>query len=54
MDAANGLSNRDIAQKLCLSVRTIENRLQRVYLELGVTGRGQLRDALTTSEDAGN
>lgn len=48
VDAAHGLSNREIAQKLHLSVRTVENRLQRVYTKLGITGRGQLHDALTS------
>ena len=34
--AAGGMSNRDIATSLGLSVRTIENQLQRVYAKLGV------------------
>ncbi|ACQ68772.1 putative transcriptional regulator, GerE domain protein [Candidatus Hamiltonella defensa 5AT (Acyrthosiphon pisum)] len=31
------LSNKEIATKLCLSHRTIENRLQRIYEKTGVT-----------------
>lgn len=45
--AAAGRSNRDIAAQLFLSSRTIENRLQRVYEKLGVSGRAELADALS-------
>jgi DNA-binding CsgD family transcriptional regulator len=41
--AASGLTNREMADQLTLSVRTIENRLQRCYEKLGVTCRGDLR-----------
>lgn len=44
--AAAGTSNRDIAGELCLSVRTVENRLLQVYRKLGVGGRSALPDAL--------
>lgn len=40
--AAQGLSNAEIAQMLSLSIRTVENRLQRVYVKLGVNGRREL------------
>jgi DNA-binding CsgD family transcriptional regulator len=47
--AANGRANKEIAEQLHLSPRTVENRLQRVYDKLGVAGRGELADALAPS-----
>jgi len=44
--AVAGLSNREIAERLCLSVRTVENQLQRVYEKLGVARRAELADVL--------
>jgi DNA-binding CsgD family transcriptional regulator len=46
--AARGLSNRDIADLLVVSVRTIENQLHRAYGKLGVAGREELATALGT------
>jgi DNA-binding CsgD family transcriptional regulator len=45
--AAVGRANKEIAEQLFLSPRTVENRLQRVYEKLGVSGRTQLPEALT-------
>jgi DNA-binding CsgD family transcriptional regulator len=40
--AAGGLSNRDIAQRLIISVRTVENHLYRACTKLGTTDRTEL------------
>jgi ATP/maltotriose-dependent transcriptional regulator MalT len=44
--AAAGESNRVIAQRLHLSVRTVETRLQGVYYKLGISRRSELDAAL--------
>ena len=44
--AAAGLTNKDIASRLSVSVRTAENHLQRVYEKLGVARRADLAQAL--------
>lgn len=49
--AAERRSNRYIAQALGLSVRTVENQLQRVYAKLGISHRDELARALR--EDLG-
>ncbi|MEV5302653.1 LuxR C-terminal-related transcriptional regulator [Amycolatopsis methanolica] len=51
--AAAGRSNKEIAEHLVVSVRTVENRLQHVYGKLGVSGRAELADALRTIHPAG-
>jgi DNA-binding CsgD family transcriptional regulator len=37
--AAAGTASREIAERLFLSVRTVDNHLQRVYSKLGVVSR---------------
>lgn len=44
--AAAGLSNRAIAERLYVSVRTVETQLQHVYEKLGVSRRGDVARAL--------
>jgi DNA-binding CsgD family transcriptional regulator len=41
--AAAGWSSRSIAQRLDVSVRTVDNHLGRAYRKLGTTGRDELR-----------
>jgi DNA-binding CsgD family transcriptional regulator len=45
--AARGLSSRAIAERLVISVRTVDNALQHVYGKLGLTSRTELRTALS-------
>ncbi len=44
--AAGGRSNREIAQELFLSVKTVETHLAAAYEKLGVSGRAALVEAL--------
>jgi len=45
--AAEGLSNKQIAQRLYLSHKTVGNHLFRIFPKLGISSRAALRDALT-------
>ena len=40
--AIRGLSNREIATKIGVSVRTVEGHLYQVFAKLGITSRQQL------------
>jgi DNA-binding CsgD family transcriptional regulator len=45
--AAQGMSNRQIAQRLYVSMATVETHLTHVYRKLDIGSRDQLRDTLT-------
>jgi DNA-binding CsgD family transcriptional regulator len=51
--AAQGLSNREIAQRLHLSPRTVASHLHRSFPKLGITGRLQLHAVITPAERPG-
>jgi DNA-binding NarL/FixJ family response regulator len=40
--AKSGMTNREIAAELLLSVKTVENHLSHVFAERGVTSRSEL------------
>jgi len=44
--AGRGMADRDVAETLFLSVRTVESHLASAYRKLGITSRRQLRDVL--------
>jgi DNA-binding CsgD family transcriptional regulator len=50
--AADGLSNREIGQRLFLSHRTISTHLYRVFPKLGITSRTELGAALASGAEA--
>jgi DNA-binding CsgD family transcriptional regulator len=47
--AADGLSNREIGDRLYLSHRTVGFHLYHVYPKLGISGRTQLHAALAAA-----
>jgi DNA-binding NarL/FixJ family response regulator len=44
--AGGGLTNREIADRLLLSPRTVSSHLYRSFPKLGITDRHQLRDVI--------
>ncbi|MGW9438105.1 LuxR C-terminal-related transcriptional regulator [Streptomyces sp. NPDC055607] len=49
--AVKGMPSKEIAQHLVLSVRTVENFLQRVYNKTGITSRRELAEAMASMTD---
>jgi DNA-binding CsgD family transcriptional regulator len=50
--AVRGMSNQDIADRLVLSVRTVEAHLAHVYTKFGISGRGDLHTTLMMTRSA--
>ncbi|TMR20266.1 helix-turn-helix transcriptional regulator [Nonomuraea turkmeniaca] len=46
MRSRSGLTSREIADRLYLSIRTVDNHLRSAYIKLGATGRTELPDHL--------
>jgi DNA-binding CsgD family transcriptional regulator len=44
--AASGMTNKQIAERLFLSPRTVSGHLYQIFPKLGITKRAALRDAL--------
>ena len=51
--AADGLTNREVAQALFITTKTAKSHLSHVYRKLEITRRGQLANALTGFLDDG-
>jgi DNA-binding NarL/FixJ family response regulator len=49
--AASGMSNREIAQALFVTVKTVEVHLSNAYRKLHIESRSKLPEALSTPEE---
>lgn len=49
--AARGLTNREIADRLVISVRTVDNHLHHTSTKLGIDGRDELAPILLVESD---
>ncbi|MFF7238815.1 LuxR C-terminal-related transcriptional regulator [Streptomyces collinus] len=50
--ASRGLQDKEIAERLCLSVRTVGNTLSRVYRKIGAANRRELQLLMTCADGA--
>jgi DNA-binding NarL/FixJ family response regulator len=50
--AASGMTNREVAQALFVSTKTVETQLSQAYAKLGIGSRAELAGALTGEGDA--
>jgi DNA-binding CsgD family transcriptional regulator len=48
-----GLTNQEVAVKLCVSKRTVDTHLAHVYRKLGIRSRSRLREAMVAARDHG-
>jgi DNA-binding NarL/FixJ family response regulator len=48
--AADGMSNRKIAEALVVTMKTVEWHLNHTYRKLGVRSRGELPESLSADE----
>jgi DNA-binding CsgD family transcriptional regulator len=51
--AARGMTKREIADSLCVSVRTVGNHINHLYAKLGVMTRDELRAVLRVPAEVG-
>ena len=51
--AAQGLTNREIAQRMHLSPRTVQSHLHRSFPKLGIAGRLQLNAVIPSADPLG-
>ena len=49
--AAQGLTNREIAQRMFISARTVSSHLYRSFPKLGISARHQLRDLVVSAHE---
>jgi DNA-binding CsgD family transcriptional regulator len=50
--AADGITNKEIAQTLFVTIKTVEGHLSSAYRKLEITSRAQLNQALRVGEGA--
>ena len=50
--AASGMTNREVAQALFVSTKTVETQLSQAYAKLGISSRAELAGALTGGGEA--